>query len=720
MLAKQPEKVFDAAMMYARAGLSVFPAYKNKRPAVKWTRCQELITNEVTIRKWFAPGRYNVAIVGGAVSGGLVILDFDYDADEIFPAWIAFLETKVKDLAPRFPVVQTGKGYHVYFRCDVPGNNRKLASDGDGRTLIETRGEGGYVLGPPSKHENGKTYTLIQGDLEKIPFLNEEQARIVFDSCDFFNVATEATAVPEQPVTNNVATEAAAAAAPGITTDIRQEIYIAEAFNREAAAVKSAAPGSRNNQLFKSTAALAGLVAGGLVSADQVRNLMLDAAGDLLHEEPEQTRKTIASAMTKGSRTPRRLPPPPPPPAPAVNGSGPKPAKEAVKPKQRGTLNVNLKHPKTGDFRKALEWLGYEFRLNELDDTIEVNQKPIDDGIAAVIRNRMRDIGLNSVPWVTDTFVHVAYENTYHPIKEYFDGLKWDGGDHIGHFTGQYLTETTGLGHAAFKRWFIGAVAKVYEQSQNFMLVWDGKQGIGKSVLARWLCPLPDYFIEGPIKPDDKDFQLRMCTKLVWEVSELQSTTRKADREALKGFITTKEVTVRKAYARYDTVKPSLVSMVGTINEDGAGFLTDPTGNRRFVIIRIDDIDWGYAKLDITKLWAQAVALYRQGEAWQLTREETELQNSINAQYEMTSVLSTYFFEFYRVDPTNKEAFELTYEMLQTLETAGLKGSQQANLNELGRLLRKLGAEPFRAKVGGKRPSAFRGVMKIEPAKLSI
>jgi predicted P-loop ATPase len=332
----------------------------------------------------------------------------------------------------------------------------------------------------------------------------------------------------------------------------------------------------------------------------------------------------------------------------------------------------------------------------------------------------MRDIGLNSVPWVQDTFVHIAYENTYHPIKEWFADLKWDGTDHIGHFTGQYLTETTGLGHAAFKRWFIGAVAKVYEHSQNFMLVWDGPQGIGKSMLARWLCPLPDYFIEGPIKPDDKDFQLRMCTKMVWEVSELQSTTRKADREALKGFITTQEVTVRKAYARYDTVKPSMVSMVGTINEDGAGFLTDPTGNRRFVIIRLERIDWNYTKLDVSRLWAQAVALYRQGEPWVLTPDETALQKSINAQYEMTSVLSTYFFEFYRVDPSNKEAYELTYEILQTLETAGLKGSQQANLNELSRLLKKLGAESFRARVDGKRPSAYRCVVRLEPAKLSI
>lgn len=715
MLATNQQTVIDAALSYAKAGLSVFPAYKNKRPVVKWQRYQELIASEAVIRKWFANGRYNVAVVGGEISGGLVILDFDHEADETFAAWSAYLKANYR--LPEFPVVQTGKGYHVYFRCNQPGNNKKLASNADGKTLIETRAEGGYVLSPPSKHENGRVYTLLQGDLSRIPFLDEDQTQAVFAACEFFDVVTEGAAPAEPGVTNQVVTGETAVPDSDVTK-LREDTYVTEAIKRETTAVKDAPKGTRNNQLFRSTAALAGLVAGGMLTADLVRQAMLEAAADLLQEEPEQTRRTIESGLKSGSRQARKLPPPPSP--PPANGANQKPAQKPAPAKKRGTLNVNLKHPKTGDFKKALEWLGYEFRMNELDDTIEVNGEPINDGLDAIIRNRMRDIGLSSMPWVADTFTHIAYENAYHPIKEYFNSLKWDGHDHIGHFTGRYLTETTGLGHAAFKRWFVGAVAKVYQRAQNFMLVWDGPQGIGKSVLARWLCPLPDYFIEGPIKPDDKDFLLRMCTKLVWEVSELQSTTRKADREALKGFITTQEVTVRKAYARYDTVKPSMVSMVGTINEDGAGFLTDPTGNRRFVIIRLEQINWDYTKLDINKLWAQAVGLYRRGEPWQLTADETALQNSINAQYEMTSVLSTYFFELYRVDPTNSEAYELTYDILKALEDAGLKGSQQANLNELARLLKKLGAESFRARVSGKRPSAFRGVIKLNPAELSI
>ena len=96
----------------------------------------------------------------------------------------------------------------------------------------------------------------------------------------------------------------------------------------------------------------------------------------------------------------------------------------------------------------------------------------------------------------------------------------------------------------------LGTVGKVINHDQNFMLVLDGRQDIGKSSLVRWLCPLPDYFIEGAIVPDDKDSTLRLIRHWIWEVGELQSTTRKADREALKNFITTVSYTHLDVYKR--------------------------------------------------------------------------------------------------------------------------------------------------------------------------
>ena len=152
--------------------------------------------------------------------------------------------------------------------------------------------------------------------------------------------------------------------------------------------------------------------------------------------------------------------------------------------------------------------------MNCLDDTIEVNKAPINEGVAAKVRNAMKDIGLTSPARILDVWTEAAYDNQYHPIRDYLNDLKWDGQDHIQNFTQNYLTETTGFGETAFKRWFVGAIAKVFENAQNFMLVWDGPQNIGKSHLARWLCPMPEYFIEGRINPDGQ----RLSSQIVYQM----------------------------------------------------------------------------------------------------------------------------------------------------------------------------------------------------------
>jgi predicted P-loop ATPase len=184
------------------------------------------------------------------------------------------------------------------------------------------------------------------------------------------------------------------------------------------------------------------------------------------------------------------------------------------------------------------------------------------------------------------------------------------------------------------------------------MLVLDGEQGIGKSHFAAWLAsPLnrPELFVEGPINPEDKDDKVRLISVWIWEVSELGSTTRRSDREALKYFLSMQQVTVRAPYGRFDLVKPALSSFVGTVNNE-AGFLDDPTGYRRFMSVHITDVDWAYAEeVDPAQLWAQAKALYDAGEPWELTQQEIECAQYANEQYEMDDPLPDLFMRFYEV-----------------------------------------------------------------------
>lgn len=167
--------MLDAALTYIAAGLSVIPIdpqtkrpYSGLLPTVdgrrSWKPFQERIASEHEIRKWFSRPRINIGIVCGAVSGGLIVLDFDVHADTVYPQFLKHCPWAVE-----LPVVKTGKGYHLYLRTDAPEGNQDLAKDRAGHVLIQTRGEGGYVLAPPSIHPSGARYEVLNGSLTNIP-----------------------------------------------------------------------------------------------------------------------------------------------------------------------------------------------------------------------------------------------------------------------------------------------------------------------------------------------------------------------------------------------------------------------------------------------------------------------------------------------------------------------------------------------------------------------
>jgi hypothetical protein len=159
------------------AGLSVIPIRPDgtKRPALDaWAPYQHMQVNATTLASWFRHGE-GLAVIGGAVSGHLEILDFD--APELFAPWCAVVEQCCPGLVARLPLVQTpSDGRHLYYRCEIIAGNLRLAqrlrADEIPETVIETRGEGGYAIAPPSPptcHPLHHPYRLIRGNLAAIP-----------------------------------------------------------------------------------------------------------------------------------------------------------------------------------------------------------------------------------------------------------------------------------------------------------------------------------------------------------------------------------------------------------------------------------------------------------------------------------------------------------------------------------------------------------------------
>ena len=367
---------------------------------------------------------------------------------------------------------------------------------------------------------------------------------------------------------------------------------------------------------------------------------------------------------------------------------------------------------RTVDYLLALRAAGINLRLNEMNERVEAwggldllpgAPEPLSDIYQDVILNWLTDVGFAGQDRMLRAISEAAASNRYHPIKDYLRDLEWDGLDRLGQLIGCLSFDAAhGItGPVFIRRWLIGAVAKIMEYGQNYMLVLDGEQGIGKSYFVRWLCPLPRYFIEGAIHPDDKDSYLRLISNWIWEVGELEGTTRKADRAALKDFITRREVTIRAPYGRNDIVRPAAASLVGTINEDGAGFLNDPTGTRRFAVAKLQRIDFAYAQIDRNQLWAQVYALYLAGEPWELTGQEQAAQRAVNAAYESDSPVEQYLRKVYAWDKAasmRQENFTPVLDILEELRLAGLSGNERANLMEISTVLKRAGLHKARVK----------------------
>ncbi len=177
----------ETASAYVAAGLSVAPirADGTKAPAVAWKEYQQRRPTDAELLAWFAVGKHGIAIICGAVSGNLEVIDFD-DL-EMFDRWEEGLKRSRSPLLGALPIVATpDNGRHVYYRLQAPPKgNRKIAQRPPTAaelaidpkiaavTLIETRGEGGYVLAPGSPlecHPSKKAYRQIGGpSLSRIP-----------------------------------------------------------------------------------------------------------------------------------------------------------------------------------------------------------------------------------------------------------------------------------------------------------------------------------------------------------------------------------------------------------------------------------------------------------------------------------------------------------------------------------------------------------------------
>lgn len=208
-----------------------------------------------------------------------------------------------------------------------------------------------------------------------------------------------------------------------------------------------------------------------------------------------------------------------------------------------------------------------------------------------------------------------AAATEFHPVRDYLTGLEWDGTPRLDIWLPQYLGTPAGR-YAAFigARFLIAAVARILRPGcqADQMLILEGPQGLGKSQAVRILAS-PEWHLGDLPDLRSKDALQLVAGKWIIEVGELDAFKGAASTR-VKSFLTQIIDTFRTPWDRHPEDHPRQCVFIGTTNEDH--YLRDATGARRFWPIRCGTFDHAALARDRDALWAEAVHRFHVGEHW--------------------------------------------------------------------------------------------------------
>ena len=220
---------------------------------------------------------------------------------------------------------------------------------------------------------------------------------------------------------------------------------------------------------------------------------------------------------------------------------------------------------------------------------------------------------------IDDGLTEVFKRNSFHPVRDYLNGLTWDGECRVDTLLIDYMgAKDTPYVRAVTRKWLCGAIARVMMPGVKFdtTLVLYGPQGLGKTLIAERLGGKWFNNTIGDVK--QKDAMEQIQGSWICELAEL-APTYKNDAEIVKAFLSRTIDRFRAPYGKRTEEYLRQCVFIGTTNN--LLFLKDRTGNRRFWPVsgapkrqtKIPYVD--LTPEEVAQIWAEALTYYRQGEA---------------------------------------------------------------------------------------------------------
>ena len=580
--------MYDAAIEYAKKGFAVFPLkYRDKVPLTR-NGCKDATTDAAQIKAWWQKyPNANIGLATGSVSQNVFVIDLDIDEDCGIDGYHSLEDWQREhgDFPETWTAITGRGGYHLYYRGNGKIKNRAGIIDG-----VDIRGNGGYVVAPPSIHKNGNRY-----EWEYSP--------------DEFEIAK---------ADNNV------------------EYFLSHDDQKQGTAFTMpniVAVGQRNQMLFRFACMMQ---AKGASDQSVLAATMAENESSCSPPLTEQEVRIIVSSATKYDKgKPIHI---------DSEGVAAQENKDDVIGNPEWVLNfLDCNHDKDGNIKSVKQFVhnfeivmdkdsrfAGKIRLNEFaqqpylygsvpwenENNCRAWSSHDDSALFSLIQ---ADYGLKSRQDFADALKNVSMRNKFHPVRELLDSLTWDGEVHIRKLLPEYLgAEDSDYTYQVMRLWMLGAVSRVYKPGNKFdyTIILQGSQGIGKSTFLK-LMALDDSWFNDSLDSLDSDKAVQSLTgSWIIELAELKSLARTAGGvESVKRFLTATQDKYRIPYERRaDTFYRQCV-FAGTTNKDD--FLQDETGNRRFLIIHtgvtkpFKSLFIPEAMDDIKQAWAEAVHIWK-------------------------------------------------------------------------------------------------------------
>lgn len=216
-----------------------------------------------------------------------------------------------------------------------------------------------------------------------------------------------------------------------------------------------------------------------------------------------------------------------------------------------------------------------------------------------------------------------------HPVREWLDGLKWDGKERLSTWLHlAFGTPKDAYHEAVGTKLLCAAVRRVRQPGCKFdhVLVLEGRQGRGKSRACAAL--FGTHLFTDNLSHDlaSKDAQQGMAGKWGIELAELNVLVRSTS-QAAKAFFSRQVDYFRPPYGKSFVERPRQCVFVGTTND--ADYLTDATGNRRYWPVYCEKAEVSWIAEVREQLWAEAAHLEAEGETLWLDDEALQSRASV-------------------------------------------------------------------------------------------